>query len=267
MKSVSLLVRLWILRVLRTARDLALLTGDYAPRALSAAKRLAVRAFALVRTMSARTKEREIQESPRARKLVRRLLAMLRDLVLLAGDYAPRTVPPAKRLALRTVPPAQQTARLARKHLVLPTRNLVMLLALVVLCAGFAQTGPGHAVLADAGLFQRPASYAELTFTAPGDLPSSLPTAESAVDLSFDIHNVSGTARVYQWSIVLAGNGHSSVGASGTASAPAQGRVTVTRSVAATCSGTRLQVLVRLASPAESVDFWVTCPATEAGAK
>jgi hypothetical protein len=176
-------------------------------------------------------------------------------------------VPPAKRLAMRAVPPARQTVRLGRKHLVLPARNLMMLLALVVLCVGLAQTSPGHAVLSDAGLFQRPASYTELTFTAPGDLPSSLPAAESAVNLSFDIHNVSGAARVYQWSVVLAGNGHSRVGASGTASAPAQGRVTVTRSVAAACSGTRLQVLVRLASPAESVDFWVTCAATGAGTK
>jgi hypothetical protein len=261
MKSIWLLVRLRLQRVLRATRDLVLLAGDYTPRAAASAKRLAVRALALARGRSAPVKEKVTRESPRARKLGRWLLAMLRDLVLLAGDYAPRTVPPAKRLALRAVPPAQQSARLARKHLVLPARNLGMLLALVVLCVGLAQTSPGHVVLADAGLFQRPASYTELTFTAPGELPSSVPAAESAINLSFDIHNVSGAARVYQWSVVLAGNGHSRVGASGTASAPAQGRVTVTRSVAATCSGTRLQVLVRLASPAESVDFWVTCAA------
>jgi hypothetical protein len=266
MKSIWLLVRPWLQRVMRATRDLVLLAGDYAPRAVPPAKRLAIRALALVRVRSAPAKEWTVRESPRARKSGRRLGAVLRDLVLLAGDYAPRTVPPAKRLAQRAVPPAQQTARLARKHLVLPTRNLVMLLALAVLCVGLVQTSPGHVVLADAGLFQRPASYTELTFTAPGDLPSSLPSAESAVNLSFDIHNVSGSARVYQWSVVLAGNGHSRVGASGTAAAPAQGRVTVTRSVAATCSGTRLQVLVRLASPAESVDFWVTC-AAKAGAQ
>jgi hypothetical protein len=141
-------------------------------------------------------------------------------------------------------------------------KSLVLLVVLVLLCAGFAQTSQGHVLLGDVGLYEQPASYAELTFTTPSDLPSALPKPNSPIDVSFSIHNVSGAARAYQWSIVLAKSGQSHVKASGSATAPPQGRVTVTKSVEMVCVGGRLQVLVRLASPAESVDFWVTCPAT-----
>lgn len=141
-------------------------------------------------------------------------------------------------------------------------KGLVLLVALVALCVGLAQTNEGHVVLSDVGLYEQPASYTELTFTAPGDLPSSLPSPNSPIKVSFNVHNVSGTARAYRWSILLTRSGQKGqVKASGTVTAPAQGRVTVTKSVAMTCAGGRLQVLVRLSSPAESVDFWVTCPA------
>jgi hypothetical protein len=190
------------------------------------------------------------------------------DLVLLTGDYSRRAAPHVKKLAVRAAPPAKDLVLRARRNLVLPARNLVILLALAVLCVGVAQTSPGHAALRGMGLYEPPASYTELTFAAPGDLPSALSAAGSAINVAFDIHNVSGAARTYQWSIALAKNGQDGrQKASGTVTAPAQGRVTVTRSVAATCTGGRLQVLVRLASPAESVDFWVTCPAPVRGSR
>jgi hypothetical protein len=141
-------------------------------------------------------------------------------------------------------------------------KSLVLVVALVLLCVGLAQTSQGHVLLSDAGLYEPPASYTELTFTTPGDLPSTLPSSNSPIDVSFSIHNVSGAARSYQWSVVLTKTSQSHVKASGTVTAPAQGRVTVTKSVAMACVEGRLQVLVRLASPAESVDFWVTCPAS-----
>lgn len=146
-------------------------------------------------------------------------------------------------------------------------RALVLLVALVALCAGLAQTGPGHVLLGDMGLYKENASYTELAFTAPGDLPSTLPSPDAPVNVSFSIHNASGTAHAYQWSVVLTKAGQSHVKAAGTATAAAQGRVTVTRSVAMTCAGGRLQVSVRLASPAESVDFWVACPASAQGSR
>jgi hypothetical protein len=147
-------------------------------------------------------------------------------------------------------------------------RNLVLLVVLIAVCLGLAQTRQGHAMLSGVGLYEQPASYTELTFTTPGDLPSALPSPSSPINVSFTIHNVSAAARAYQWSVVLTKTGQQGqVQAAGTAAAPAQGRVTVSRSVSAACTGGRLQVLVRLASVAERIDFWVTCPAAGQGSK
>ena len=205
-----------------------------------------------------------IPRIPRARVLIRgairlavRVARFVADLVLLAGDYSRRAAPHAKIVALATL-----------RNVAGPARNLVILITLAAACTGLAQTGPGHTVLSGLGLYKPPASYTELTFAAPGHLPGALPSPDSPVDVSFNIHNVSGAARVYQWTVVLAKNGKNGhAKAAGTGTAPAQGRVTVTRSVSTTCTRGRLQVLVRLASPAESVDFWVTCPAPVQGSR
>jgi hypothetical protein len=147
-------------------------------------------------------------------------------------------------------------------------KSLVLVVGLILLCVGLAQTSQGHVALSKVGLYEEPANYTELAFAAPGDLPSTLSSPNSPIDVSFSIHNVSGTERSYQWSVVLTKTGQKGhVKASGTVTTPAQGRVTVTKSVAMACTGGRLQVLVRLASPAQSVDFWVTCPASAKSSK
>lgn len=202
-----------------------------------------------------------VRAAPHVKRLARRSGAFVRDLALLGWDQVVARAPAAKRLASRA-------GLLARKHLVLPARNLVILMALAIVCVGFAQTGPGHSVLSGMGLYQPPVVYTELTFAAPDNLPGTLATAHSPVDVSFDIHNVSGASRAYHWFITVAKNGHNGrQAAAGTVTAAAQGRVTVTRSVTAACTSGRLQFVVRLASPAESVEFWVTCPVAVLGAR
>jgi hypothetical protein len=138
--------------------------------------------------------------------------------------------------------------------------HLLLLVAALVTCVGLAQTQQGHSVLRDVGLYETPATYTELAFSAPGNLPETLSKPNGNIEVSFSIHNVSGSLRSYQWSIVLVHAGKSQVKASGTLLSPGQGQAEVTRSVAAACAGGRLQVTVRLASPAESISFWVTCP-------
>lgn len=147
--------------------------------------------------------------------------------------------------------------------------SLLSLVALVVICAGLAQTSRGHALLRDAGLYKVPTSYTELAFTNSDALPDA-PTAKGQVPVSFSVHNVSGSSSTYQWSIAVTRDGKSQVKATGTVGVPAQGRATVTKSVTAECgTAPSLQVAVRLASPAESIDFWVSCPSgtPTAGAK
>jgi hypothetical protein len=138
--------------------------------------------------------------------------------------------------------------------------HLFLLVAAVLTCVGLAQTSQGHVLLRDTGLYETPAIYTELTFSEPGALPSVLQKSGGNVKVSFGIHNVSGAPRSYQWSIVFVHAGKSQVKASGAARTLAQGRTAVTRSLAAVCVGGRLQVVVRLASPVESISFWMTCP-------
>ena len=142
--------------------------------------------------------------------------------------------------------------------------HLFLLAAIVLTVVGMAQTQQGHAVLADIGLYKTPAPYTELAFSEPGALPSALAKPSGTVNVSFSIHNVSDDPRSYQWSVVLVHAGESKVKASGSVLTPAQGRTVVTRSLAATCTGSPLQVVARLASPAQSISFWMTCPAAAA---
>ncbi len=138
--------------------------------------------------------------------------------------------------------------------------QLLLLVAAVLACVSLAQTQQGHVLLRDAGLYETPAAYTELMVSDPRALPSSLKKPAGNVKVSFDIHNVSDTPRSYQWSIAFVHAAKTQVKASGSAVTSAQGRTQITRTLIAACAGGRLQVVVRLASPAESVSFWMTCP-------
>lgn len=138
--------------------------------------------------------------------------------------------------------------------------QVLVLVAAVLLCAGLAQTPSGHELLRDTGMYETPAAYTELTFSAPTALPSTVARPNASIPVAFGIHNVSNESRDYHWSIMLVHSGKSQVKSSGVALTPAQGRTAVTKSIAADCTGGRVQVIAQLTSPAESISFWVTCP-------
>lgn len=138
--------------------------------------------------------------------------------------------------------------------------HLLFLVGVLLACAGLAQTQSGHVLLSKVGLYETPAVYTELAFSEPNALPSVLKRPTASVKVSFVIHNVSNASRSYQWSIVLVHAGKDQVRASGAVQTPAQGQVEVTRSVVASCIGGKLQATARLANPAESISFWMTCP-------
>jgi hypothetical protein len=140
--------------------------------------------------------------------------------------------------------------------------GLLLLVIGVLLCTGVAQTSPGHAVLRSMGLFETPASYTELAFTNAASVEEAfLSKTKAPITVSFGIHNASGAGRSYQWSIEsVFHNGKSQVNASGAVSVPAQGHATVSKKVTLSCPAGRDQVEVKLASPAESLNFWLSCP-------
>ena len=247
-------------------RDLVLLARDRGLRAAPHVKDLTWRFARLIRDLALLACDQLL----RAAKLVR-------DLTLLGWDQVLRAVPPGRRLihrsadsargrAVLAAPPARNLLRQARGQ-VRPVKYLAAVGVLLLVCVGVAQTSPGHLLLSNVGLYEQPASYTELTFASPSELTTSLKTPKSPVDVSFIIHNVTGSARAYHWSVVLTKDGASRVSKAGTAPVRSGGRVTIRKSLVTSCSSGRIQVSVRLASPAESVDFWVTCPAAKGGSK
>jgi hypothetical protein len=145
--------------------------------------------------------------------------------------------------------------------------SLLMLAILALLCVGAAQTSPGHSVLVGLGLTETQPSYTELAFTNAGSLQNSVASLQAPVTVSFDIHNVSAWARSYQWSIVAEHGSTNEGSLSGNATVAAQGRQSFVENVQVTCPSGRVQMILKLASPAESLNFWVACPAGLAPAK
>lgn len=152
--------------------------------------------------------------------------------------------------------------RLEFRHLMRGGRGWWSAFALVGLLAAsavVAQTASGQGLLRDMGLSQAP-SFTELAFSHPQNLPTRLRSEHASINVSFGIHNVSDSSRTYSWSIATLSSGQNHPKAAGVVRLPAQGNATVDKSLRLSCVQGRLQVVVRLASPAESIDFWVACP-------
>jgi hypothetical protein len=137
-------------------------------------------------------------------------------------------------------------------------RLLGLLLGLAVLVA-LAQTPPGHSVLRLAGLAKPSASYSALYFTDPAGLPATLPSGHVAMTVSFAVRNDSQSANSYRWTVQLVQGKKTRSAASGTAAIPAGGTMAENRPVTALCRSGVLEVVVRLAAPAESIHFRAAC--------
>lgn len=133
------------------------------------------------------------------------------------------------------------------------------IVAALALALSLAQTTAGRSVLQAAGLYRGPTAYTSLAFSNPQSLPASLSATGTELAVSFVISNVSTSPHHYQWSIFLSQRGHASRLAAGGTQIPADGRATVSRRVTVSCSSKRAHLVVKLANPAESVDFWAVC--------
>lgn len=138
---------------------------------------------------------------------------------------------------------------------------LAPLAAGVLLIVALAQTPPGHAVMRWTGLEARPAPYSELYFTDSKALPVQLPAGHFSLPVSFAVHNATPDALTYRWTVQRV-TGTRAVRTSSGQFALGPGATAVTRRVVTgNCQPGALQVVVRLASPAESIDFRTVCRA------
>jgi hypothetical protein len=137
-------------------------------------------------------------------------------------------------------------------------RGWLALAAVVLVTVGIFQTGAGQALLRQAGVVAAPPGYTELTFARLQALPYRA-ASQAKFNVSFVIHNVTGVTHDYQWSLWVVNNGHSHyMGKGNTTVGPGRGP-TVTHAVTMFCSGGHAKIVVRLASPAEYIDFWSKC--------
>lgn len=137
--------------------------------------------------------------------------------------------------------------------------GLLTLFGVLALLAGLAQTPPGHSVLRDTGLVGSSSSYTSLYFSDPGGLPSTVPSGHVALPVSFSVHNASSSSSSYQWTIQVVHGGRQTQAATGTLTVPAGGTTPENSQVAAFCPSGELLVVVRIAAPAQSIDFRAAC--------
>ena len=142
--------------------------------------------------------------------------------------------------------------------------RLLGLIAGVVVVAGLAQSPPGHSLMRLTGLTKAPVAYAALYFTDPGGLPSTVPSGHVQLSVSFAVHNAAQSAGSYKWTIQLVHGARTAATTSGTTSVAGGGTKAESRTMTTLCQSGTLEVIVRLAVPAESVPaesihFRATC--------
>jgi hypothetical protein len=140
-------------------------------------------------------------------------------------------------------------------------RGAIALVALVGLAAVVGQTRIGHDALRKSGLLESPTSYTSLAFVEPQDLIENLASNPQLVSFPFVIHNASSASQSYEWSLLLVRKGHSRVVAAGEVRVTSGGGATITRSTEISCAGGQVQVIVKIASPVESIHAWMACVA------
>jgi hypothetical protein len=133
------------------------------------------------------------------------------------------------------------------------------LLAAVVAVAALAQTAAGQSLMRSAGLAHTPAASTALAFTDPGGLPTSLPAGHVGLTVSFTINNASESAASYRWTIELVYGKEHHRAASGQTDILANETKAETRQVSTFCPRGQLEIVVRLATPAESIHFRAAC--------
>lgn len=138
-------------------------------------------------------------------------------------------------------------------------RGPAVLVVIIVVMLGMAQTSPGHVLLGKLGLLEKPANYTSLSFQHPQALPEQLSSRQASLDISFVIHNAGAAPGNYQWSVVLTQGQATHRLAAGTASVTSLGEATITRTAKLSCTRGRARITVSLADPAEFIESWMAC--------
>jgi hypothetical protein len=161
-------------------------------------------------------------------------------------------VPPTRQEKM--LRPGTERAETARR-----LRAPLALLAGAALIAVLAQTSPGSSVLRDTGLVKPAPAYTSLFFSDPNALLTKVPFGHFSVDVPFSIHNASQATVTYQWTVQTVIGGKSARISGGSITEPPNTTFSRNVTVIGLCQAKELAVVVKLAKPAESIDYRAIC--------
>ena len=134
----------------------------------------------------------------------------------------------------------------------------LVLVVVVAFAVEVAQTSLGHRLLQKAGLVKTP-SYTALSFSAPQLLPTQLPARNSSVGVSFVIRNATTSPHAYNWQVQLVRGKSSTSAASARTLVRAGASTIVASTIRTSCVGGKIDFVIKLAVPQESINFWSAC--------
>jgi hypothetical protein len=134
----------------------------------------------------------------------------------------------------------------------------LVLVVVVAFAVEIAQTSPGHALLQKAGLVKAP-NYTALSFVQPQLLPTQLPARHSSVNVSFVIRNATASPHAYNWQVQLVRGKRTTSAASARTLVPAGASTIVANTIRTSCVGGKIDFVIKLAVPAESINFRSAC--------
>jgi hypothetical protein len=139
---------------------------------------------------------------------------------------------------------------------------MIALVAVLLLAAGLAQTGLGHAALSWAGLSRSSGNFTSLAFQNAQPVPAAL-KGSSPVPVTFVIQNNDGGASsTYQWSVSVVSAGQARKVAAGAVTVAGGHAIELTQQARVSCTAAGpVRLVVSLVQPAESIDAWTACPA------
>jgi hypothetical protein len=138
-------------------------------------------------------------------------------------------------------------------------RGYVIVIALVLAGAAFAQSSAGHRIMVGTGLSEAAPSFASLSFSDPNQLPLQLTSTRASVRVPFVIANADRLGHTYRWRVVLVRGLKTSQLTAGTTVVKGRASVSVPLVARIDCVQGRVGVEVQLLEPAESIEVWLTC--------
>jgi hypothetical protein len=138
-------------------------------------------------------------------------------------------------------------------------RGALGIIGIVIIAAMIGQTSIGHTMLQRVGLSAESTGYTSLSFLRPLSLPQSLTARQQEINVSFVINNHANTRQDYQWSLRLLQQGSSRKIDDGQIKLAPERLGIINRSIPISCAAGRVQIVVGLGRPAESIDAWATC--------